>query len=234
VYTWGYGSGVAIGHPIPSGEASTLLPLIPIIEGNQYSTSTAAKVFPEGGNDDNKIRDCRCFDTDLNVMLPRRVECTRALGLFVEDASLGPGHMVMVCTLRDDSVDNVASKHEHSSLGLSLRDGDDEEENDGNSEISDDTNNRRDASGSAQGLRASNDAADSSTKEQCGDFGTLAAFDSIEVSKSGKNRLSSGKWMTKMKQSRTVKRNSSTPPPPGTLDGDKKKSFIQLGKNFRP
>ncbi|KAL3811262.1 hypothetical protein ACHAXA_003361 [Cyclostephanos tholiformis] len=238
VYTWGYGSGAAIGHPIPSKDASSLLPLIPIIEGNQYSTATAAKVFPEGGSDDNKIRDCRCFDTDLNVMLPRRVECTRALGLHVEDASLGPGHMIILCSLRDDF---VATKHDQPSLGLSLRGEDGEEDNDRNSGISDDTNNRCDASkqqynsasGTAQDLRMSNDAADSSAKEEFVDFGTLAAFDSIDGPKSGKSRRSSGGWMTKIKLSRTAKRNSSTPPLPGTLEGDKKKSFIQLGKNFR-
>ncbi|KAL3778763.1 hypothetical protein ACHAW5_009189 [Stephanodiscus triporus] len=121
VYTWGYGSGAAIGHPIPSEDESSLLPLIPIIEGNQYSTATAAKVFPEGGSEDNKIRDCRCFDTDLNVMLPRRVECTRALGLFVEDASLGPGHMVMLCSLRGGDSDDNANKN--ADVGQSLRGG---------------------------------------------------------------------------------------------------------------
>ncbi|KAL7533602.1 hypothetical protein ACHAWF_004558 [Thalassiosira exigua] len=104
IYTWGYGGGPALGHPVPPEES---LPLIPLVEGNQYSTSTAAKVFPAGGSEDNRIRDCRCFDTDLNVMLPRKVECIGALGLRVEDAALGPSHMVALCSAAGEGPDDV-------------------------------------------------------------------------------------------------------------------------------
>jgi alpha-tubulin suppressor-like RCC1 family protein len=247
VYTWGYGSGSTIGHPIPSGGASSRLPLIPIIEGNQYSTATAAKVFPEGGSEDDKIRDCRCFDTDLNVMLPRRVGCTRALGLFVEDASLGPGHMIMLCSLRDDPDDDGAPMYENADAGESMRGGggDGERENQQDSETNVDANDKGEASkqlsscasGLAQGLRASNDASHlcAIVNKESGDDGPFTASDIIDGPKSGQNsRRSSGSWMTKIKSSRTVKKDSSTPPLPTTLESEKKKSFIQLGKFFRP
>jgi hypothetical protein len=232
VYTWGYGSGAAIGHPIPSEDESSLLPLIPIIEGNQYSTATAAKVFPEGGSEDNKIRDCRCFDTDLNVMLPRRVECTRALGLFVEDASLGPGHMVMLCSLRDNSDDNEVSADKNADVGQSLRDDGGEEENDQNSETKVDANNRGEASkqqsscasGSAQGLGVSNYA--SHPGAAADNKGPLTSFESADGPKSEQSsRRSSSSWMTKIKSSRIVKKDSSTPSLPSTLETEKKKSF---------
>ena len=100
VYTWGYAGGVAVGHEVPPPAD---LPLIPLIEGNQYSTSTAAKVYPAGRSAENKARDAKCFDTSLNVMLPRRVEATDALGLRVEEVALGPGHMVLLCSRRCDS-----------------------------------------------------------------------------------------------------------------------------------
>ena len=100
VYTWGYAGGVAVGHEVPPPSD---LPLIPLIEGNQYSTSTAAKVYPAGASAENKARDAKCFDTSLNIMLPRRVEATDALGLRVEEVALGPGHMVLLCSRRCDA-----------------------------------------------------------------------------------------------------------------------------------
>jgi hypothetical protein len=248
VYTWGYGGGEAIGHPIPSeGAARSRLPLIPIIEGNQYSTATAAKVFPEGGSEDNKIRDCRCFDTDLNVMLPRRVGCTRALGLFVEDASLGPGHMVVLCSLRDEPDDDGASTHAKADVGDSIPGGGGggEGENDQDSETNNDASNAGDASkqlpscasGSTLGLCASNDASHpgATDNKESGDVGLFTASYITDGPKSGQNsRRYSGSWIAKIKSSRTAKKDSSTPLLLGTtLESEKKKSFIQLGKIFR-
>jgi len=130
VYTWGYGGGVALGHPIPKNEAE--LPLLPIIEGNQYSSSITNKVYPEGGSESNEIRDCKCFDTELNVLLPRKVVCTRKLGCHVEDVALGPGHMMILCSIGGnaegdetepnlmtsiDSDENIASSQSCSSGG---------------------------------------------------------------------------------------------------------------------
>jgi alpha-tubulin suppressor-like RCC1 family protein len=212
VYTWGFGGGAAIGHPIPS-EGSVLshsLPLIPIIEGNQYSTVTAAKVFPEGGSEDRKIRDCRCFDTDLNVMLPRRIECTRTLGLSVEDASLGPGHLVLLCSMRDDDSDDDVSAY------LKLCDDVGAGENDGDSVTI------VDATAAGSDLP--------SLELQPGttlNIGSGYIDESIDNSmKSGTSRRSSGSWMTKIKSSRNAKKDSSTTTLPGggTLESEKKRS----------
>ena len=200
IYTWGYGSGAAIGHPIPSEETSSL-PLIPIIEGNQYSTTTAAKVYPEGGSDENKIRDCRCFDTDLNIMLPRKVECTKQLGLRVEDVALGPGHMVILCSMGDNSDDDNGPSNNSVPGQLVADDAHTGEE-------------RNQSGGSVDGLSSLKDD-DTSNQENsaatttAGDISTVTTFESNDSSKSEKRRRSPG-WMTKIKSSRTNKQQCST------------------------
>ncbi|KAL7538757.1 hypothetical protein ACHAXR_008783 [Thalassiosira sp. AJA248-18] len=223
VYTWGYGSG-ASGHPIPPQEDSPL-PLIPIIEGNQYSTSTAAKVFPAGGSEDNKIRDCKCFDTDLNIMLPRKVKCTRTLGLRVEDVSLGPGHMVMLCSIRDSSDDNGVSNEARAGQSLYNADDGQESATDDSSHSNNEGEGKQSgAPGSAQGFGSPNDEYPGVTPNNesvpLGDsIGTSNTFESNDSSKSEKRRRSPG-WMKKIKSSRT---NKSFPGP----ESEKKKS---LGK----
>mmetsp|Transcript_10712 Transcript_10712/g.23724 ORF Transcript_10712/g.23724 Transcript_10712/m.23724 type:complete len:781 (-) Transcript_10712:56-2398(-) len=231
VYTWGYGSGVALGHPIPSEETSCL-PMIPIIEGNQYSTTTAAKVYPAGGSDDNKIRDCRCFDTDLNVMWPRKVECTRTLGLRAEDVSLGPGHMVMLCSIRGSSDDSGISNSAQSGQSLHNKEVNGQDsETDTHSNIITGEANQSGASGSGQGLSSLNDAHPGVTSNNesgpLGEVGTAATFESNDSSKSEKRRRSPG-WMTKIKSSRTSKHcpSQSLPEP----ESEKKKSFMHMGK----
>ena len=108
IYTWGYGGGVAMGHPIPDDPMD--VPMLPLLEGNQYSYSTSAKTYPEGHNEADNIRDCVSFDTELNVLMPRRLEIIHQLGLHVEDVSLGPGHMVVVCSMPSAS-DNDEKEH---------------------------------------------------------------------------------------------------------------------------
>lgn len=256
VYTWGYGSGAALGHPVPS-EGKNRLPMIPIIEGNQYSTTTAAKVYPAGGSDDNKFRDARCFDTDLNVMLPRKVQCTNTLGLRVEDVSLGPGHMVILCSTRDNIMGNGMSSAVAQDGGQSAHNSADD---DGKESETDDSNSNENAgeekqsgassASAAQGLGSlNNDAAypgATSSKEENNnassllgdamDIGTVNTFESNDsekqgqtLSKSEKRRRSAG-WMTKIKSSRTSKHGSSK-----SLHGpesEKKKSFMHMGKMF--
>ena len=181
-------------------------------------------------------------------MLPRRVGCTRALGLFVEDASLGPGHMVMVCSLREGPDDDAVPTYENANVGESPRGGGGggEGENHQDLETDVDANDKGEASkqlsssasGSAHGLRASNDASHpgATANKESGDDGPFTASDIIDGPRSGQNsRRSSSSWMTKIKSSRTVKKDSSTPSLPGTtLESEKKKPFIQLGKIFRP
>ena len=208
IYTWGYGSGSAIGHPIPSGETSSL-PLIPIIEGNQYATSTAAKVYPEGGSEDNKIRDCRCFDTDLNTMLPRKVECTKQLGLRVEDVSLGPGHMVILCSMGDNSDGDNGTSNNNSVPGQQLvieddaHTGEEAKQSGGSTtgSVGDGLSSLKDDDTSNQ-----DNAAAAAT---AGDISTVTTFESNDSSKSEKRRRSPG-WMTKIKSSRTNKQQCSS------------------------
>lgn len=229
IYTWGYGGGAAIGHPIPPAEEP--LPLIPIIEGNQYSTATAAKVFPSGGSEDNIIRDCRCFDTDLNVMLPRRVECTRTLGLSVEDVALGPGHMVMLCSLPGNPGDNgVSNKNE---AGQPLHNNADGGQDSATDESSSSNNTGEakhlGASGSARGLSSVNDShpGDAANEEPSGEVGTIESAKSEDSIKGDKRRRSPG-WMTKIKSSRSTKSFSSQSMP--GPESEKKKSFMHVGK----
>ncbi|KAL9191407.1 hypothetical protein ACHAXT_001113 [Thalassiosira profunda] len=207
LYTWGYGSGAAIGHPIPS-EAEGDLPLIPIIEGNQYSTSTAAKVYPEGGSDDNKIRDCRCFDTDLNVMWPRRVECTDALGLRVEDVSLGPGHMVMLCSVRDNSDGSDASHEGPTGLPLHNITDDSQGSETGGSRSSTAGEEKLGASGSMQGSGLLQDAKEGG--EELNDIVANQTFESNDSStRSAEKKVRSPGWMKRMKSSRSSKDGSN-------------------------
>jgi alpha-tubulin suppressor-like RCC1 family protein len=67
VYTWGYGGGPAMGHPIPAKQ--TDVPMLPLIEGNQYSYATSTKTYP-----------------------------------------VGPGHMVIICSMVGESNDNLAER----------------------------------------------------------------------------------------------------------------------------
>jgi len=220
VWTWGYGSGSAIGHPIPNESTSlSHLPLIPIIEGNQYSTATAAKVYPEGGSDENKIRDCRCFDTDLNIMLPRKVECIETLGVRCEDVSLGPGHMVLLCSVGDNSED----ANEVSNDGLP---------NEVDLETSSHSGDSTTAC-SADGL-SSLKGIGSHENSSTGDIGTTTTFDSNESSKSEKRRRSPGGWMTKIKSSRSNKQNTeASAAAPDSSEKKKSASIRQMGKNIR-
>lgn len=231
IYTWGYGSGSAIGHPIPMENE---LPYIPIIEGNQYSIATAAKVFPEGGSEDNIIRDCRCFDTDLNVMLPRRVECIRKLGFHVEDASLGPGHMVVLCSVKgypDDDENQLSSD-------LWLRDTNDTII--GGTEFDITSKNAKQGKGkqqygaclSAQGFIPLSDARPSIVTSNAtntnGD--SFTTIESIESTVSENRRRSSG-WISRIKPSSRAGKNSlpisSSQSFLTSPESEKKKSFMQ-------
>lgn len=212
VYTWGYGGGVALGHPIPSNEAD--LPLLPIIEGNQYSSSITNKVYPEGASESDQIRDCRCFDTELNVLLPRKVECTRKLGCHVEDVALGPGHMMVLCSvgsntdgdeseptavsLSTDSDEIVASLHSNSSRG----------------DVK--------ASTSAQGLSSLEDASRATTP------GLDSVATSHESLESENNNLKNEKrgWVSKIKSSRSNRSGSIETEPLVGQEKKKKKSPI--------
>jgi alpha-tubulin suppressor-like RCC1 family protein len=199
VYTWGYGGGVALGHPIPSNESD--LPLLPIIEGNPYSSSITTKIYPEGGNESNQIRDCRCFDTDLNVLLPRKVECTRKLGCLVEDVALGPCHMMILCSTGGSTEDEVSEPHllptSSDEYIVSLQ---------SNSFGFGDIN----TSASAQSLSSPEDALRTSTP---GLDSVATSFESCDSVNSSKNEKRG--WMSKIKSSRSNRSGSVETEPAG-------------------
>lgn len=189
VYTWGYGGGVALGHPIPSNELD--LPLLPIIEGNQYSSSITTKVYPEGGSESNQIRDSKCFDTEMNVLLPRKVECTRRLGCHVEDVALGPGHMMILCSVGENTEDEEA---EQPNLVTSS----DSDEN--NESLQSSTGGDLNASTSAAGLSSLEDAHRASTPGV--DSFETSVESSFESSVNSSKNEKRG-WMSKLKSSRS-------------------------------
>lgn len=87
LYTWGYGDPSQLGHPFPHHPSH-----LPYVEPGPMSRTGPG----------NRIRDSRSFDSDLNVLLPRRVCCLRDIGLRVDNVGLGPGHAVLLCSTRDD------------------------------------------------------------------------------------------------------------------------------------
>jgi len=208
VYTWGYGGGVALGHPIPSNEED--LPLLPIIEGNQYSSSITNKVYPEGGSESSQIRDCKCFDTELNVLLPRKVECTRKLGCHVEDVALGPGHMMILC-----SIGSNAEGEESDPTPVSSTDSDEiiasMKPNNSGGDLQ--------ASTSAHGLSSLEDASRATTP---GVDSVATSHESFESENNSKNERRG--WVSKMKSSRSNRSGSIEKEP--SVGKEKKKSPI--------
>ena len=112
LYTWGYGDACQLGHPVPprpppsssssstrspsSSAADTVTvgsPRLPYVEPGPVSRTGAG----------HRIRDSISFDSRLNVLLPRRVECVRSLGLRVEQVAAGPSHMALLCSERRDA-----------------------------------------------------------------------------------------------------------------------------------
>lgn len=106
LYTWGYGDANQIGHNVPpaSPSSSPFAGILPYIEPGPFSKTGAG----------HRIRDSCSFDSRLNVLLPRRVECTREMGLKVEKACAGPGHMILVCSER------APEQQEADTVGLTL------------------------------------------------------------------------------------------------------------------
>merc|ERR1740139_77230 len=47
----------------------------------------------------NRVRETISFDSRLNVLIPRRVECLRRLGLRVEDLVLSTHCMAAICSV---------------------------------------------------------------------------------------------------------------------------------------
>jgi len=100
LYTWGYGDGSHIGHAVPSTSAN-----LEYVEHGPARSKTGAG---------HRIRDSFSFDSRLNILLPRRVECTRDMGLKVEKPCLGPAHMILLCSQR------MSNDEQEDTVGLTL------------------------------------------------------------------------------------------------------------------
>jgi len=82
LYSWGCGEANQLGHPFPTQKSMLSIEPSP----NHRSTSGS------------RTRDSESFDSRLNVLIPRRVECLRQVGLRVERLVTSPNFMVAVCS----------------------------------------------------------------------------------------------------------------------------------------
>ena len=234
VYTWGYGGGVAMGHRIPSDASS--LPLLPLIEGNQYSYTTTAKVYPEGCDENDNVRDCHAFDTELNVLTPRKVDVVKQLGLHVEDVCLGPGHMVMIASIEAEVDENgLQNSNEQSQSTM------EESYNNQNSDthnVPSGDSGPTGTSESAEDLIPLNGALNTeggvnvsmaSTTEVASNT-TYESLESTCNSKTERRRDAKAGFLSKIKSSRS-NRDISVPNETSTCaTKEKKKSFLPVGK----
>lgn len=91
LYTWGCGESSQLGHPI----RKTDLPHLDRPSNNPNKEYIL------------RTRDVQSFDSRLNVLLPRRVECLRQLGLRVEDVATSSNFLFTICSRRDkDDLDD--------------------------------------------------------------------------------------------------------------------------------
>lgn len=85
LYTWGCGESSQLGHPIPKTDLPNL----------DRPTNNPNQEYVL------RTRDVKSFDSRLNVLLPRRVECIRHLGLRVEDVATSSNFLYTVCSRRE-------------------------------------------------------------------------------------------------------------------------------------
>lgn len=91
LYTWGCGDGEQLGHALPNASFSNVLPSI---ESGQPAS-------PHTIGSPARVRESISFDSRLNVLIPRRVECIRRMGLKVEDVTLSTHCMSLICSESD-------------------------------------------------------------------------------------------------------------------------------------
>ncbi|GFH52651.1 hypothetical protein CTEN210_09127 [Chaetoceros tenuissimus] len=90
IYTWGCGDANQLGHPPPPND----------IEAAE--TVSAQRHLTKG----IRTRDIKSFDSRLNVLLPRRVECLNTLGLKTESIATGDNYLIAVCSKTNESEDD--------------------------------------------------------------------------------------------------------------------------------
>eukprot|EP00553_Chaetoceros_curvisetus_P004275 CAMPEP_0204630724 /NCGR_PEP_ID=MMETSP0717-20131115/21103_1 /ASSEMBLY_ACC=CAM_ASM_000666 /TAXON_ID=230516 /ORGANISM="Chaetoceros curvisetus" /LENGTH=539 /DNA_ID=CAMNT_0051648079 /DNA_START=33 /DNA_END=1652 /DNA_ORIENTATION=- len=85
LYTWGCGDGDQLGHVLPKAPF--------------YSVENRPTVPRSGAG--TRVRDIDTFDSRLNVLIPRRVECLRQIGVKVKDVCTSPNFMLLICESLD-------------------------------------------------------------------------------------------------------------------------------------
>jgi alpha-tubulin suppressor-like RCC1 family protein len=102
VYTWGCGEGNQLGHPMPAPSS----PPLPTVETRSAMPRPETKTGL-------RTRDAQSFDSRLNVLIPRRIECLRQLGLKVENLVSSSNFMMAVCTRHDRNELQDGHRHGH-------------------------------------------------------------------------------------------------------------------------
>jgi hypothetical protein len=95
VYTFGYGGGNQIGYGTPHSSGNNSSPSLPYVEPGPKSRTGAG----------HRVRESCSFDSQLNVLLPMRVELTRHMSLTVDKVCIGPSNMIMLCSSRTNGDD---------------------------------------------------------------------------------------------------------------------------------
>ena len=86
LYSWGCGDGKQLDHTLPNP-----------LSGKSIPTQTAGLSSDVGSNMMNDTG-LKSFDSRLDVLIPRRVEYLRLLGLKVKDLALSTHCMALICS----------------------------------------------------------------------------------------------------------------------------------------
>ena len=112
---FGYGGGNQMGHCAAHALVNESASSLPYVEPGPKSRTGAG----------HRVRESCSFDSQLNVLLPRRLELTRDMGLTVDKVCMGPSNMILLCSSRQNDDENMAGmtlyeiESRRRSLGLS-------------------------------------------------------------------------------------------------------------------
>jgi alpha-tubulin suppressor-like RCC1 family protein len=141
VFTWGYGDAGNLGHAVPSRNMRPALPLVEPGEGHPFKNGSTAesgkhKHYSASASSTHRwVRETQSFDSRLNILLPRRVitgsshnggdydnRTSSDNRMSVVDVSLGPSHMVLLCSERTGNEGSNDATHDTSALPRTLFD----------------------------------------------------------------------------------------------------------------
>jgi len=107
IYSWGCGDGNQLGH---SHSGPGPVPDLPNAERMSVPRTGIGQ----------RIRDVKSFDSKLNVLLPRRVDCLRHFGLKAESLVTSSNFMLAICSKLDMDKDSSAEDEESYLMGRTL------------------------------------------------------------------------------------------------------------------